>query len=78
VGFFFWGLQLEFGLVLGSFSYFINPNASKIQSPLRDFDDLPMDDLDGSNDMDQYFVYGDDIPSEENVHQINAYLCYSH
>ena len=66
--FLFLSLQLEFGLILGWFSYFIIPNASKIQSPLWDFDDLPMNDLDGNNDMDENFVYGDDIPYEENIH----------
>ena len=65
-------------MVLGWFSYFINPNAFKIQSPFRDFDDLPMDDLDGSNDMDENFVYGGDIPYEENIHQINVDFSYSH
>ena len=38
-----------------------------------------MDDLDGSNDdMGENFVYDDGIPYEENIHQINADLGYSH
>ena len=28
--------------------------------------------------MDENFVYGDDIPYEENIHQINVDLSYSH
>jgi hypothetical protein len=44
---------------------------------LRDFDDLPMDDLDAINNMDGTFVYGDEIPSEKNIHQIDADLGYS-
>ena len=36
-----------------------------------------MDDLDGNKDMDENFVCGDCIPSEENIHQINADLGYS-
>jgi hypothetical protein len=35
-----------------------------------------MDNL--SNDMDGNFVYGDDISSEKNIHQINVDLGYSH
>ena len=33
-----------------------------------------MDDLDGNKDMDENFVCGDCIPSEENIHQINTDL----
>ena len=38
------------------------------KNEMRAFDDLPMDDLDESNDMNENFVYGDDISSEENIH----------
>ena len=37
-----------------------------------------MDDLDGSNDMGENFVYNDGIPYEENILQINTDLGYSH
>ena len=37
-----------------------------------------MDDLDGSNDMDANFVYGDDVTSDENIHQINSDFGYLH
>jgi hypothetical protein len=37
-----------------------------------------MDDLDGSNDMGENFVYNDGIPYEENILQINTNLGYSH
>ena len=37
-----------------------------------------MDDLDGSNNMDANFVYGDDVTFKENIHQINADLSYLH
>jgi hypothetical protein len=48
------------------------------ENELMDFDDLPRDDLDGSNDMGEHFVYGDDILFEENIYQINVDLGYSH
>ena len=49
----------------------------RFENELSDFDDLPMDDLDGSNDIDENFVYGDSLPLEENIHQINEDLGYS-
>jgi hypothetical protein len=30
-----------------------------------------MDDLDGSNDIDENVVYGEGLPLEKNIHQIN-------
>ena len=37
-----------------------------------------MGDLDENNYIDENFVYNDDIPSKENIHQINTNLNYSH
>ena len=54
-----------------------NLSDCKLENELRDFDDLPMDDLDGSNDMDENLVYGEGLPLEENIHQINEDLDYS-
>ena len=51
---------------------------TELENELRDFDDLPMDDLDGSNDMDKSLVYGEGLPLEDNIHQINDDLGYSH
>ena len=48
----------------------------KLENELRDFDDLLMDDLDGSNDMDGNLVCGEGLPLEENIHQINEDLGY--
>jgi hypothetical protein len=36
-----------------------------------------MDDLDGSNNIDENLVYGESLPLEENIHQINEDLGYS-
>jgi hypothetical protein len=36
------------------------------ENEVRDFDDLPMDDLDRSND-----IYGEGLLLEDNIHQIN-------
>jgi hypothetical protein len=36
------------------------------ENEVRDFDDLPMNDLDRSND-----IYGEGLPLEDNIHQIN-------
>ena len=55
-----------------------NLNDCELENELRDFDDLPMDDLDGSNDMDENLVYGKSLPLEENIHQINEDLGYSY
>ena len=38
----------------------------ELENKVRDFDDLPMDDLDESND-----IYGKGLPLEDNIHQIN-------
>ena len=54
-----------------------NLSNCELENELRDFDDLPMDDLDGSNDIDENFVYGESLPLEENIHQINEDLGYS-
>jgi hypothetical protein len=37
-----------------------------LENEVRDFDDFPIDDLDGSND-----IYGEGLPLEDNIHQIN-------
>ena len=37
-----------------------------LKNELRDFNDLFMDDLDGNND-----IYGEGLPLEDNIHQIN-------
>ena len=50
---------------------------SELENELRDFNDLHMDDLDGSNDIDENLVYGEALPLEENINQINEDLCYS-
>ena len=55
-----------------------NLNDCKLENELRDFDDFPMDDLDGSNDMDENLVYGEGFSLEDNIHQINDDLGYSH
>jgi hypothetical protein len=43
-----------------------NLNDCELENEFRDFDDLPMDYLDGSND-----IYGEGLPLEDNIHQIN-------
>uniref|UniRef100_A0A2N9IKD3 Uncharacterized protein n=1 Tax=Fagus sylvatica TaxID=28930 RepID=A0A2N9IKD3_FAGSY len=48
-----------------------NLSDCELENELRDFDDLPMDDLDGSNDMDENLVYSEGLPLEDNIHQIN-------
>ena len=48
-----------------------NLNVCELENELRDFDNLPMDDLDGSNDIDENLVYGEGLPLEDNIHQIN-------
>ena len=45
----------------------------ELENEVRDFDDLLMDDLDGSND-----IYDESLPLEDNIHQINDDLGYSH
>ena len=55
-----------------------NLSDCELENEVRDFDDLPMDDLDGSNDMDKILVYGEGLPLEDNIHQINDDLGYSH
>ena len=48
-----------------------NLSDCELENELRDFYDLSMDDLDGSNDMDEKLVYGEDLPLEDNIYQIN-------
>jgi hypothetical protein len=48
-----------------------NLSDCELENELRDFDDLLMDDLNGSNDMDENLVYGEGLPLEDNIHQIN-------
>ena len=55
-----------------------NLNDCELENELRDFDNLLMDDLEGSNDMDENLIYGKGLPLEENIHQINEDLGYSH
>ena len=43
-----------------------NLSDCELENELRDFNDLPMDDLDGSNN-----IYGEGLPLEDNFHQIN-------
>jgi hypothetical protein len=38
----------------------------ELKNEVRDFNDLLMDDLDGSND-----IYGESLPLNNNIHQIN-------
>ena len=59
--FIFLGLQLEFDKEIHDIS------DCEPENELMDFDELSLDDLDGSNDMGEHFVYGDDILSEENI-----------
>ena len=52
---------------------FHNLSDCELKNEVRDFDDLLMDDLDGSND-----IYGEGLSLEDNIHQINDDLGYSH
>ena len=54
-----------------------NLSDCELENEIRDFDDLPMDDLDGSNNNDENLIYGKGLPLEENIHQINEDLGYS-
>jgi hypothetical protein len=51
-----------------------NLSDCELENELRNFDDLLIGDLDGSNDMDENLVYGEGLPLEENIHQINEDL----
>jgi hypothetical protein len=46
-----------------------NLSDCELENEVRDFDDLPIDDLDGSND-----IYGEGLPLEDNIHHINGDL----
>uniref|UniRef100_A0A2N9HHJ3 Expansin-like EG45 domain-containing protein n=1 Tax=Fagus sylvatica TaxID=28930 RepID=A0A2N9HHJ3_FAGSY len=46
-----------------------NLNDCELENEVRDFDDFPIDDLDGSND-----IYGEGLPLEDNIHPINDNL----
>ena len=48
-----------------------NLNDCELENEVRDFDDLSIDDLDGSND-----IYGKGLPLEDNIHQINDDLSF--
>ena len=48
-----------------------NLSDCEVENELKDFDDFPMDDLDGSNNMDENLVYGEDLLLEDNIHHIN-------
>ena len=54
-----------------------NLSNCELKNELRDFDDFLMDDLDGSNDIDENLFYGESLSLEENIHQINEDLGYS-
>jgi hypothetical protein len=51
-----------------------NLNDCELENELRDFDDLSMNDLNGSYDMNVNLVYSEGLPLEENIHQINEDL----
>ena len=48
-----------------------NLSDCELENELKDFDDFRMDDLDGSNNMDENLVYGEDLPLDDNIHHIN-------
>ena len=50
-----------------------NLSDCELKNELRDFNDLPIDDVDGSND-----IYDEGLLLEDNIHQINDDLDYSH
>ena len=50
-----------------------NLSDCELENELRDFNNLPIDDLDRSND-----IYGEGLPLEDNIYQINDDLGYSH
>jgi hypothetical protein len=50
-----------------------NLSDCELENEVRDFNNLLMDDLDGSND-----IYGESLSLEDNIHQINDDLGYSH
>jgi hypothetical protein len=46
-----------------------NLSDCELENEVRNFDDFPIDDLDGSND-----IYGEGLPLEDNIHPINDNL----
>ena len=48
-----------------------NFNDCELENKIRDFDDLLMDDLDESNDIDENLVYGEGLSLDKNILQIN-------
>jgi hypothetical protein len=46
-----------------------NLSDCELENEVRDFDDFPIDDLDGSND-----IYGEGLPLKDNIHPINDNL----
>ena len=51
-----------------------NLSDCELENELRDCDNLPMNDLNGSYDMKENLVYGEGLLLEENIHQINEDL----
>ena len=54
-----------------------NISDCELKNELRDFNDLLIDDLDRSNDIEENLVYSESLPLEENIYQINENLGYS-
>jgi hypothetical protein len=46
-----------------------NLSDCELENEVKDFNDFPIDDLDGSND-----IYGEGLPLEDNIHPINDNL----
>jgi hypothetical protein len=46
-----------------------NLSDCELENEVRDFDDFPIDNLDGSNN-----IYGEGLPLEDNIHPINDNL----
>jgi hypothetical protein len=46
-----------------------NLSDCELENEVRDFDDFPINDLDGNND-----IYGEGLPLEDNIHPINDNL----
>ena len=46
-----------------------NLSECELENELRDFNDLLIDDLDRSNDIEENLVYSESLPLEENIHR---------
>ena len=46
-----------------------NLSNCELKNKLKDFDDLPMNGLNRSYDIDENLVYGEGLPLEENIHR---------